>query len=394
MSPARSPRARRAGGSRVVRCLLAAALLPIGAAGACGDPGATPPPAQLPFDGATYWPAAEWRRAEPAQVGMDGARLERLARRLASNEIRDLSGLVIVRQGYVVLERYFNGSGPGDVHTMQSVTKSVASLVAGIAVGDGRLDPAARIFDVLPEYADLAAGDARKAAVRVEHLLAMRSGIDFHESPYEGSPLERLNESSGDWARIALEPPMNAAPGERWQYNSGGVIVVAKAVARATGTPFDWYARERLFAPIGVAGERWARSPFDGLPHTGGGLSLRAMDLARVGYLVLRGGRWGDRQVVPASWLRDALRPITPNPRPLGGRRVDYGLLWWLFPIDPARSTADEANVVWAASGNLNQWLFVAPSLDLVVAVTGRGNAAFGAPVEFMFEEIVPAVRR
>src|SRR4029434_8486085 len=98
-----------------------------------------------------------------------------------------------VRHGYGAIEKYFNGSAASQVHTMQSVSKSVTSLVTGIAIGEGKLSTSTRIFDLLPQYDTLIRGDDRKRQVTIGHLLEMRSGINYYESPYAGSPHERLN---------------------------------------------------------------------------------------------------------------------------------------------------------------------------------------------------------
>jgi CubicO group peptidase (beta-lactamase class C family) len=339
---------------------------------------------QFPRDGATYWPSAEWRQAEPAQVGLDAGRLSSLTTRLASNAIPGIHSLVIVRHGYVAVEEYFNGSSASVVHTMQSVSKSVTSLVTGIAIDDGKLTTSSRVFDLLPAYDSLVRGDDRKRAITVGHLLEMRSGINFHESPYAGSPLERLNMSRGDWVVHALGEPMNAAPGTLWQYNGGGVITLAKVVEAATSMPFVSYARDKLFTPIGITSQFWYASPFDGLPHTGGGLNLRAADLARIGYLVLRNGMWNGTRIVSESWLRESIRVHTANPRTFGGYNTDYGYLWWLMPTG--------GDTLITGSGNLNQWLFVLPSQDLVIAVTGGSNEA--SVPDFVYRDILPAIIR
>lgn len=341
---------------------------------------------QLPRDGATYWPSTEWRTAAPAQVGLDAQRLATLVQHLRTNAIPALHSLVIVRHGYVAVEEYFNGSSATQVHTMQSVSKSVTSLVTGIAIAEGKLTTASRVFDLMPQYDSLIRGDERKRAVSVGSLLQMRSGINFYEQPYAGSPLERLNTSGGDWVAIALGEPMNGAPGERWQYNSGGVIALGKAVQVATGIRFVQYARERLFTPLGITSQFWIISRFDSLPHTGGGLNLRATDLARVGYLVLRNGRWNGAQLVPEAWLHESTRTYSTNPYQLGPYGTEYGYLWWLLTV-PGSSEK-----MITASGNMNQWLFVVPRLDLVVAVTGAENQA-NVP-EFVIRDIIPSVIR
>lgn len=341
-------------------------------------------------DGATYYPAADWRTARLEQVGIDAGRINALAQRLESNSIPGFSSLLIVREGYLAFERYFNGSSRADVHTMQSVSKSVTSLIAGIAADQGKLDVNASIFDVLPTYQDLTLGDPRKRSVTIRQLLEMRSGINFYESPYQGSPLERLNNSRDDWVRIALEPAMNANPGELWQYNSGGVIVIAAAMRRLTGVPFHVYARTQLFSRIGVTSALWYVSYYDSLAHAGGGLNLTAPDLARIGYLVLRNGHWGSDTIVSEAWLRASLTPVT-NGVANYGRRTDYGRLWWSFPLDANGSTANRNETIYAGIGNLNQWLFVIPRYDLVVAVTGQSNASSAA--SFFFSDILPAIR-
>lgn len=149
-----------------------------------------------------------------------------------------------------------------------------------------------------------------------------------------------------------------------------------------------------LFQPLGIDGARWILFSFDQMAHTGGGLYLRAVDLARLGYLVLHEGRGGDRQVVSREWLARSTAPITAHPRNLGATAVDYGLLWWLAAIDPARPTSDPANRVIIASGNLNQFLFVVPSLDLVVVNTGSTNESFGVTIDFVLRELIPALGR
>ena len=324
---------------------------------------------------------------------MDERALTALAARIRSGAIRDLHSLVVVRHGYVVQEEYFNGSRRDDVHTMQSVTKSITSLMVGIAVDQGKLRANDPVLAFFPGYTDLRNVDERKRAVTVRDLLTMTSGIDFYESPYAGSPLQLLNDSRDDWVRYVLERPMNDVPGGHWQYNSGGVIVLAGVLRSATGLSADAFARTHLFQPIGIATERWVTSPFDGTPHTGGGLNLRALDLARLGYLALRDGRWNDRQIVSTRWLAESLTPVVVRPRTFAGHPTDYGYLWWLMPLDGSGSTAATENVIWVASGAQGQWLFVVPRHDLIVAVAGSSDARFTAPIDIVYNEIIPALR-
>jgi CubicO group peptidase (beta-lactamase class C family) len=353
---------------------------------ACSDAGPSVDDTPVPQDGATYWPAAEWRSAQPQQVNLDRAALSGLVTRFRSGSFPYVNSLVVVRQGYLVVDEYFHGSSRNDVHTMQSVTKSVTSLVVGIAADQGKLALSDSILRFFPQYTTLQNWDDRKRGVTVRDLLTMRSGIDFYESPYPGSPLQILNDSRDDWVKIVLDRPMNDVAGGHWQYNSGGPIVLAGAVRSATGTAFDTFAEANLFTPLGITSQRWYLSPFDGLPHAGGGLNLRAVDLARIGYLVLRGGKWGDRQVISSAWLADAFTPRSVRPRTFGTHDTDYGYLWWLLPLEGN-------DVIWTGAGALGQWLFVIPRHDMVVVVTGSNDASFVAGIDALYSTILPAVR-
>jgi CubicO group peptidase (beta-lactamase class C family) len=216
--------------------------------------------------------------------------------------------------------------------------------------------------------------------------VTMRTSMDFWEQPYDGSPLDQLNRSSGDWTKLVLDRPMTGTPGTAWAYNSGAAILAGSVIREISGTNVDAFARAELFEPIGVRGETWAKSPFDGLPHCGGGLNLRAVDLARVGYLVLRGGAWGSRQIIPPTWLAASVAPDSRGePVFFSSFGSAYGYFWWLFPT---RRGGTDAGII-AASGSGGQWLFVVPSLDLVVAIV----ASSGAGLDLLYDGLLPAIR-
>jgi CubicO group peptidase (beta-lactamase class C family) len=321
-------------------------------------------------------------------VGLDPAALTATANRIRRRERGTLHSLLIARGGRLAVEEYFAGSSREDVHTQQSVTKSVTSLLVAIAVDEGLIRSVDEpVLGFFPQYADLRGVDARRDAMTLEHLLTMRTGLLWSEEPYAGSDLQRMNESRGDWVRFVLDRPMREDPGTLWQYNSGGTIVLAGVLRQASGGDVTEYARRVLFEPLGIRGERWFRAPYDGLPHTGGGLSLRARDMARLGEMVLRGGRAGDRRVVSTEWLEGSFaRAAGPIGWP---RTVYYGRLWWLFaPTGPA--TTD----VVTASGAGGQWIFVVPPLELVAVFTAdQANPRFFAPTDVLFDEILNAIR-
>jgi CubicO group peptidase (beta-lactamase class C family) len=330
--------------------------------------------------------SAEWPAGTPDSVGLDPARIGDLVARIRRGTYGTITSLLIVRSDRLVVEEYFSGMSQAVPHTMQSVSKSVTSLLAGIAIDQGRLALTDRVVDRMPRYAPIANLDARKSAMTIADLLTMRTGFDWSEDNYTGSPLQRLNNCGCDWLRFVLDWPMRDPPGTRFEYNSGGVIVLGGVIYNTTGIPADEFARRNLFEPIGITRFSWIRGGPNGLPHMGGGLSLRAVDMARIGYLVLRNGKWRERQVVPAGWLAESLASaVAPTGWSFGGKPVEYGYLWWRLPLP-------DAGVIYTASGAQGQWIFIIPRYDIVIAVTSN-TPQFDLPVRFLYDRILPAVR-
>jgi CubicO group peptidase (beta-lactamase class C family) len=360
----------------------------------CGNDPAAPRVEQLGQDAASYWPGSTWRTATPAEVGVDGPALASLVSRLRTGALGAEHALVIVRRGYVIVDEYFAGWTADSIHTEQSVTKSVTSLVAGIAIGRGDIRGVDQpLVELLSRYAPIANLDDRKRAITVRDVLTMRTGLDWNEDSYPGSPLERLNTLQTDWLRFVVDWPMREQPGTRWQYNSGGVIALGGAIGIAGGMNTADYARTHLLRPIGITGDKWYRGFPDALPHTGGGLLLSTRDLARVGYLVLRRGRWNTTQVVPESWITESTRPLVTPAYRLGGRQSSYGYLWWLYTLTGSTPDASTADLVIAASGAQGQWLFIVPNHDLVVAINAGITSGSDPALDLMFATIIPAMR-
>jgi CubicO group peptidase (beta-lactamase class C family) len=326
---------------------------------------------------------AEWPSSTPEAEGVDPAPLTELVGRIRRGDVGRINTLLVVRNDRLIVEEYFNGWPSVLAHTEQSVTKSVTSLATGLAVDRGLLRVDDRVTPLFPDYEPIAAFDANKQALSVRDLLTMRTGFDWAEQVYQGSPLERLNTCGCDWIRLTLDWRLREPPGARFEYVSGGTILLGAVVGRATGSRVDRWLESELFSPMDFQNVEWFAGQPGGLPHTGGGLSLRARDLAKLGTLVVNGGRWRGRQLISESWIREstATRPeVVAN---FGGRPATYGYLWWGLP-----------NGVITASGARGQWIFIVPQRQLVVVSNGGnedGRAA--AAVQFLYDVILPAVR-
>jgi CubicO group peptidase (beta-lactamase class C family) len=333
------------------------------------------------------WPTRGWPESTPEAQGLDRAPLEALHRELEQGQHGYVDGMLVIRHGQVVFEkayrndydRLFEGKGaPGlynyydpqwhpywkcsDLHTMQSVSKSVTSALVGIAIRRGEITGVdAR---VVPYFAGFAIKpDPRRDRMTLRHVLTMTTGILWDESTVDYTD-PRNNcaqmEAKDDWIQYVLEQPMAQEPGEGFVYNSGATQLLSGIIEKTTGKEADDYAKEHLFGPLGIE-YAWKRTP-KGLADTEGGLYMRPRDLAKFGYLYLKDGVWEGKRILPEGWVKDSSAWVVDS-APQG--RSGYGYKWWILSRK-GPSSYD----AYAASGYGGQWLLVVPELDLLAVFT------------------------
>jgi CubicO group peptidase (beta-lactamase class C family) len=269
-----------------------------------------------------------------------------------------------------------------ELHTLQSVTKSVTATLIGIAIQRGEIKGVDRPLVSFFDGYDLTKVDSRLTRASLADLLTMRSGIEWHETD---RPLDETNttlqlERSPDWMRFTLGQPMDADPGTKWAYNSGGSALMAEVIRRSTGMHADAYAAKYLFAPLGITSFYWKHTP-TGHPDTEGGLYLDPLDLAKIGELYLDDGVWDGKRILPPGWARDAtarhVDHVSAAPNAPG-----YGYQWWRYD----RRGVD----VWAGNGFGGQFLLVIPQYR-VVGVANSWNV-FGTPARSVLGPFIDAL--
>ena len=338
-----------------------------------------------------YWPTDDWRTADPADHGFDDDELAEIDELADSHP--NVRSVVIVRNGYLLYERYWEGLTAEDGHDVRSVTKSVVGALVGVALADGRIEDLDQTVGEL--FADRIPADAdpRMASVTVRQLLAMTAGLPADDPSLGGD--------EGVWEKIAQGPdsvrgilglPLSADPGSEWAYSSATSHLLSVLVAETTGSSTLEFAGDRLFGPLGIdTSDAYVPSgPLLGQPppevldrydraraawpadeqgyHFGGGfLKLPTRALAKLGHLYLNDGRWDGEQVIPAEYVRDSTSPGQRTP----DGAADYGWQWWV---------PRQAEHAFFARGYGGQVVYVDRALDLVAVVTsdpetGRWNA-------------------
>ncbi|MHB8529273.1 MAG: serine hydrolase domain-containing protein [Caulobacteraceae bacterium] len=310
------------------------------------------------------WPTTDWPRGEVPQAADGGAiarAFECAFAAQAPGDIGDTHALLIIHAGRLVAERYAPGFGPGVTCHSWSMAKSITHALAGLLVADGRLDIHARAE--VPEWSGR--GDPR-AAITLDHLLRMSSGLAFIEEYVQGQPSDVIEMLFGkgkdDVAAFAAAFPLAHPPGSVFSYSSGTTNIVSRRLSRAAGVEgprFESFMRQRLFDPLGM---KSSIPKFDAAGTFIGSSFCFATprDFARFGLLYLRDGIWEDRRILPEGWVDHARTSTLQQP----GGEVDgpYGAHWWL---DLAGSGSFSAN------GYDGQYIVICPDRDLIIVRHG-----------------------
>jgi CubicO group peptidase (beta-lactamase class C family) len=306
----------------------------------------------------------------------DSAWTDRLAEMEKSGRVFGLHALLVSRGGKTVFEHYGEGEdetwgsprgvvkfGPTVIHDLRSVSKSVVSCVYGIALSQGKVPtPETKLSAAFPQYADLLQQPDR-AGLTVHHLLSMSVDMDWDELTIPYGDLrnsENAMEAAPDRYRYVLERPILGPPGVKWSYNGGCTTLLARLIANGTGERLQAYARRVLFEPLDFGENEWVLSR-DGNEVAASGLRLLPRDMLKVGQLVLSGGAWDGKQVVPADWIKRATSTVAQRQNGSG-----YGYHWYTGSFQDATHPP----LPWIAGiGWGGQWLCVMPKVDLAVAI-------------------------
>lgn len=314
-----------------------------------------------------YLPAAIaqrpiWPAAAPEEEGLSSADLNAMFDYIQQHKTR-VHSIQIIRHGRLIMDSYFYPFNASSRHDVASVTKSITSTVAGIAIDKQHITGIHnKMLSYFPEFT---ADDPRKQQITLEDLITMRSGFDCGgkiNSPTVNAD-QRLAEArrSPDWIRTMFHMPMAGEPGQQFAYCNANCHLLSAIIARATGQSTFEFARQHLFGPLGITNVYWPADP-KGVNYGWGDIQLHPYDMLRIGQLMLHRGKWEGRQIISTAWLDTATRTRVFDT----GGSDRYGYYWWK-PGD--EKFAD----VFEAIGRGGQRITIWPSKDMVIVFTGGG---------------------
>jgi CubicO group peptidase (beta-lactamase class C family) len=321
--------------------------------------------------------------ASLSDAGVRGAPITNLMEAISSGKYQNVYSILILRGGRIIVEEYFQGYSCDKPHQIRSATKSIGSILVGIAIDKGYIPSVEQpiYYYFRNNFAD---SDARAKDVTIKSLLTMTSGFDCDDHSGESFQCERAMYKTDNWVSFALNLPMAHQPGEHWAYNSTSLILLSEIIHQASGLSVQKFADEFLMGPLGINDFKWGFSP-KGHVWLGGNASIRPRDMAKLGQTCLENGTWKDQQIVSKSWLEEATRLHACSEYGMG-----YGYLWWRGQ----QSINGRPIEAFWAQGNGGQVIFICPKLDMVAVFTG-GNYNSMLELQFMgmlINYIIPAM--
>jgi len=373
------------------------------------NPPPPPPPAgfvyEVPEDRGDSWTVAH-----ASTQGVDAEALETMMDAVLAGDFDVIDSIAIARGGELIFDETVRtaladndaevSNTELDIHAQFSVSKSITSLVVGIAIDEGFIAGVEEPYLSFFPYDDYANWDERKNDITLEHVLTMQLGLEWDESdPPYSSPDNRWNRfyfNEHDFAKALLDLPMVAEPGTEFAYNTAATVSLGQAVENSVPLMLDDFGISELMLPLGITDIEVTRTP-TGLANGGGGFYLRTRDAAKFGQLLLNDGTWNGERIVSSEWLAASVTPQTAmaweNPGQWDWQLTGYGYQWWTGFYEHEGAAVD-TYVAWGYGG---QWVVAMPSLDLVVAINSngydRGNAALNQAHALIRQHVLTALQ-
>jgi CubicO group peptidase (beta-lactamase class C family) len=340
-------------------------------------------------------PSYDWITASPEDYGIDLPLLERSLQK--AEEISNLFSILLIRNGTLIAERYYNGANLTNSYHIHSVTKSFTTTLVGIALQEGyisNLDQ--KVLEFFPEYVHPEL-DPRKHNITIDHLLSMSAGFEFPETTENWIEYS----SSPDWVEYVINLPLRHDPGKGWAYSTPHSNLLSAIITKATGMSTLDFASQYLFNPLKISISHWQQDP-QGIYTGGHEMYMTPRDMGRLGYLYMNNGRIGEKQVIAKEWINISIQDHSNNSlreweEATGGwisiKNMGYGYGWWLGNMKRNGNVDD----VYFAQGLGGNFILNLPELDVVIVTSANGTIFERGNEEeeimnFLSHEIVPTI--
>ena|GEM_PF-435912 len=326
-----------------------------------------------------------WKVGDLNQSSFDPAMVKKGVDQILNGGFPNVQSLVLIQGGKLLMDEYFYGYTQADEHQLQSVTKSVLSILFGIAQDKGLVNQNEKLYDSYPEYRKRKDWDDVKNQITLTHMLTMTSGLPCDDWVGGENTCGHGMWPSPDWLDFVLSMPLNHKPGEYYAYCTSCLTPLGEIIARRSGMSIPDFAQKYLYDPLGIQAHDWWEGP-NHVTETGGSHRLRPRDMAKLGLLYLDKGKWNGKQIVSEKWVEDSTKF---HVEPKHGSTWGYGYLWW----QSKGSYKGREIPYYFAGGKFGQTIFVVPELDMVCVMTGADDDLVMGDQDFFKAYILSAVK-
>lgn len=317
----------------------------------------------------------------------DKSYIESLNRKIAINTFKDITSIVVIKDGKLLVEEYFNGSNRNTLHDTRSVGKSFASAILGIAIKDGYINSEMQMLHEFYDFNAFQNYSISKDSITLKSLLTMSSPFDGSDMNQESQGNEENMYPSKNWVNFTLDLPIDnrKVANPIWDYFTAGVVVIGDIIHKSVPGGLEKYADMQLFEPLGITKYKWQYTP-QKVANTAGGLKMRAIDYAKFGQLYLNQGEWNGRQIFTKEWAAKSLsRQISIS------EEEYYGFLFWNKTYNIAGMNYE----AYYSSGNGGNKIFIFKEKATIIVVTSKAfNTTYGHKQvdNIMQNYLIPAI--
>jgi len=336
-----------------------------------------------------------WEVSDIQSEGLELNLIEILLKKIARDHYKNIHNFLIIKNGKLILDEFYKKSltivdsyvqnRDINVHAMMSVTKSIVSILTGIAINNNTIGGIGeRVYSYFPEYESFDNWTKNKSKITIKNFLTMRHGLDWDETSYEYSdPLNTYNrmEKYNDWVKFTLDRELISEQGKTFAYSTGASHTIEALISNAAGISFPEFTDQYLFRPLKIKKRAWFTAP-NGRADD---VYMTVRDMAKIGQLVVNHGRWKGKQLVSVEWINESTRQILKISDKFG-----YGYFWWRY-IFKINGNTFKTILAWGYGG---QFIFVFPDINMVCCFTSGNylNDLSKQPFEMIEKYILPSI--
>lgn len=326
---------------------------------------------------------------ELSSDNFDQRKIEALNKKIAQNRFEKINGIVVIKNGKLLIEEYFNGEERESLHDPRSVGKSIASTMMGIAIDEGYIENEYMPLKDFYNLKSFSNYSPKKDAITLKSLLTMSSGFLGDDSDYNSPGNEELMYPTNNWVKFALDLPIqkNKVMGKDYSYFTAGAVLLGDIIHKSVPEGLVSFTDKKLFAPLKITNYQWQYTP-QNVGNTAGGIQLRAIDFAKYGQLYKNKGLWNGTQILSEAWVNKSLSPHVKQPY---NNNAYYGYLFWnkIYTVDGNNYELS------FCTGNGGNKIFIFKDIPFVVVIT---SSAYNLPYahsdvdKMMIDYILPAI--